>query len=80
VTEAKKLTRSFRSVLLGIAALSALGVTGCQVDYGGQTMPRPHYMQDEGQDFPPGPEMKLGREAAAIKLYNQEAAAAQQQR
>jgi hypothetical protein len=65
---------SWRGLLLGLGAVVALGVTGCQVDVGGQTLPSPYYMQDDVQYFPPGPEFKLSREAAAQKAYNQEQA------
>ena len=61
-----------RAVLLGLGVLSAVVLTGCQVDIGGQTMPSPYYISDDVQYFPPGPEFKLAREAAALKEYAQE--------
>lgn len=66
--------RSWRSLLLGLAALSVIGLTGCQTDVGGQTLPSPYYLQDDVQYFPPGPEFKLSKEAAAQKAYSQEQA------
>ncbi len=59
--------RPLRLVLLGLGLLGIVAVTGCQVDVGGQTMPSPYYMSDDVQYFPPGPEFKLAREAAALK-------------
>lgn len=62
--------RTRRSVCWGLLAtgvLAALGLTGCQVDVGGQTLPSPYYMSDDVQYFPRGPEFKLSREAAAMK-------------
>lgn len=56
----------------GLGLLAALGLTGCQVDIGGQTHPSPYYMQDDVQYFPPGTEFKLSREAAALKAAQQE--------
>ena len=56
-------------VLWGLTTVFAL--TGCQVDVGGQTLPSPYYMQDDIQYFPPGPEFKLSREAAALKASQQ---------
>ncbi len=50
-------------------SLAAIGSTGCQGTYGGQTLPSPYYIQDDIQYFPPGPEFKLAREAAAQKAY-----------
>lgn len=50
-------------------ALAALGSTGCQGVYNGQTLPSPWYLYDDIQYFPPGPEFKLSREAAAQKAY-----------
>ena len=64
--------RTWRSLLLGLAVLSVLGLTGCQTDVGGQTLPSPYYTQDDVQYFPPGPEFKLAKEAAAQKAYSQE--------
>jgi len=66
--------RSLRAVVVGLGTLVAVGLTGCQVDIGGQTMPSPYYMTDDVQYFPPGPEFKLAREAAALKQAAQEEA------
>jgi hypothetical protein len=52
----------------GLAA-AALGTTGCQGWYAGQTLPSPWYIYDDIQYFPAGPEFKLSREAAAMKAY-----------
>ncbi len=62
-----------RSVLYGLGVCTLLGATtGCQVDIGGQTLPSPYYQQDDIQYFPPGPEFKLSREAAAQKAFSAE--------
>lgn len=61
-----------RTPLFGLAMLAGLGLTGCQVETGGQTLPSPYYMQDDVQYFPPGPEFKLAKEAAAMKAYSQD--------
>ena len=63
-----------RAAMLGLGMLAAVGLTGCQVDIGGQTLPSPYYMSDDVQYFPPGPEFKLEREAAAMQEYTQEQA------
>jgi len=55
-----------------------LAATGCQVDIGGQTLPSPYYQTDDVQYFPPGPEFKLQREAAAQKAYAEDQALEQQ--
>ena len=57
-----------RAALLGLGLLAAAGLTGCQVDVGGQTLPSPYYMSDDVQYFPPGPEFKLAQEAAAMAV------------
>jgi len=54
-------------MLVGLGLFSVLGVTGCQVDVGGQTLPSPYYMTDDVQYYSPGPEFKLEREAAALR-------------
>lgn len=62
-----KVNRTHR---LGIAvALLAgcCGLTGCQMDVAGQTLPSPYYLSDDVQYYAPGPEFKLAREAAALK-------------
>jgi hypothetical protein len=63
--------RPWRSLLMGLGVLSALGATGCQVDVGGQTLPSPYYMTDDVQYFAPGPEFKLANEAAALKAASE---------
>ncbi len=54
-------------LLLGSAFVAVAGLTGCQVDVGGQTLPSPYYMSDDVQYFPPGPEFRYQREADAMK-------------
>jgi hypothetical protein len=66
--------RPWRAFLFGLGAVALLGITGCQVDVGGQTIPSPYYIYDDVQYFPPGPEFKLSREAAAQKAYAQDQA------
>jgi hypothetical protein len=61
-------------MVVGLGLLTALGLTGCQVDIGGQTLPSPYYMSDDVQYFPPGPEFKLSREAAAMRAAREEQA------
>ncbi|MGB8853776.1 MAG: hypothetical protein WCC69_09445 [Pirellulales bacterium] len=61
-----------RTVALLAIAAGAAGVTGCQVDVGGQTLPSAYYLQDDIQYFPAGPEFKLSKEAAAQKAYKKE--------
>jgi hypothetical protein len=62
-----KLLRPLRAMLLGLGLLGTLGTTGCQWEVGGQTLPSPYWMSDDVQYYPPGPEFKLAREAAALK-------------
>ena len=59
-------------ILAASFALAGLGLTGCQVDVGGQTLPSAYYLQDDIQYFPAGPEFKLSKEAAAQKAYKDE--------
>lgn len=53
-------------------------LTGCQVEYAGQTLPSPYYLTDDIQYYAPGPEFKLAREAAAMQ-EQREAIESQQQ-
>lgn len=66
----------WRSMLL-LAAAAVVPAMGCQVDIGGQTLPSGYYLADDVQYFPPGPEFKLSKEAAAMKTYAEEQAAEQ---
>jgi hypothetical protein len=67
-----------RNSLGGIGlALVALSSTGCQGVYNGQTLPSPWYIHDDIQYFPPGPEFKLSREAAAMKAFKADLEATQ---
>jgi hypothetical protein len=69
--------KALRTVLLAAGLLAGVGLTGCQSDFGGQSLPSPYYMSDDVQYFPPGAEFKLSKEAAAMKAYNQDQAAQQ---
>jgi hypothetical protein len=54
--------------VLAALVLPAVGLlTGCQVEYAGQTLPSPYYLSDDIQYYAPGPEFKLAREAAAMQ-------------
>jgi hypothetical protein len=77
-------TRSPIGPRLALAAVGlafvALASTGCQGVYNGQTLPSPWYIADDIQYFPPGPEFKLSREAAAQKAYKADLEAQQRGR
>jgi hypothetical protein len=75
MTGSKNRPCRWRAILGGVALLATVGLTGCQVDVGGQTLPSPYYLQDDVQYFPPGAEFKLAKEAAAQQAYSQEQAA-----
>ena len=57
-----------------LALLGILGLTGCQTDVGGQTLPSPYYLHDDVQYFPAGQQFLLSREAAAQKAVSLEQA------
>lgn len=61
----KKWNRALRWMLAGLSLVAVFGVTGCQVEMGGQTLPSAYYLTDDVQYFPSGPEFLLTREAAA---------------
>ena len=66
-----------RNAVCGVGLAIVLASTGCQGVYNGQTLPSPWYISDDIQYFPPGPEFKLSREAAAMKAYKADLQAAQ---
>jgi hypothetical protein len=47
--------RPLRTWLAAVGLFAALGLTGCQSDFGGQTLPSPSYLLDDVQFFAPGP-------------------------
>jgi hypothetical protein len=77
MTGSNRRWRPLSGILGTLGLVAVLGLTGCQVDIGGQTMPSPYYMQDDIQYFPPGPEFRFAREAAALKAAQQEQPAPQ---
>ena len=58
---------SLRSLAVAMLWPAAMLLTGCQVEYAGQTLPSPYYLTDDIQYYAPGPEFKLAREAAAMQ-------------
>ncbi len=62
------------AVVLGCGMFLTIGLTGCQVDVGGQTLPSPYYLTDDVQYFPAGPQFKLSNEAAAMRARAEEEA------
>ena len=72
--------RPWRAILLGLGLVIPMAASGCQYEVGGQMLPSPFYMTDDVQYFPPGPEFKLAREAAALKEAAAEDAARQRGR
>jgi hypothetical protein len=66
---AQSIANSLKLTATGCFLLGAMASMGCQSNYSGQTLPSPYYLSDDVQYFPPGPEFKLSREAAAMKTY-----------
>jgi hypothetical protein len=62
-----KTPHTIRRATAAAILFSAAMLTGCQVEYAGQTLPSPYYLTDDIQYYAPGPEFKLAREAAAMK-------------
>lgn len=58
--------------ICGLGMVASLNAIGCQTNVGGQTLPSAYYLQDDVQYFPPGPEFRLSREAAALREYRAE--------
>ena len=64
---------------LGVAALAALLVVpfaGCQVTRNGQTLPSPHYLEDDIQYHPSGTDFQYQQEVDYMNKVNAEKAAA----
>jgi hypothetical protein len=63
-------TRSWQTWILGGLVLLSTSVTGCfQANVGGQTLPSAHYLDDDVQYFPAGPETRLYNQIRALERY-----------
>ena len=69
----------WRSVALLAVGPALTLMSGCQVEYAGQTLPSPYYLTDDIQYYAPGPEFKLAREAAAMQEQAEALESEQQQ-
>lgn len=67
---------SLRWASLSMALAACVGLVGCQVDVGGQTLPSPYWLNDDVQYFAPGTEFRLSREAAAMQAAEKDVGAA----
>ncbi len=63
-------------LLAGVCGMAG-GLTGCQTNLAGMTLPSPHYLKHRPQYFPPEPSFPLSRELATMQAQNQAAAAAE---
>ena len=64
----KKLTLRLTSLaLLGCVVFGCLGNIGCQSTHNGQTLSSPHYLTDDIQYFPSGPEFPYTKEATQME-------------
>lgn len=68
----RRMNHKLSHAACGLVVLASMALTGCQGVYSGQVLPSPWYLQDDVQFFAPGPEMKLSREAAAMKAAKAE--------
>jgi len=75
----KKNRASWSTLALFMVGPAVSMLTGCQVEYAGQTLPSPYYLTDDIQYYAPGPEFKLAREAAAMQEQKEAIESRQQQ-
>ena len=54
-------------VLVGM--LVSGGLSGCQTQMGGQTLPSAYYLRDDVQFFPAGPEQQLPNQRQALEEF-----------
>ncbi|WP_437202568.1 hypothetical protein [Planctomicrobium sp. SH664] len=73
-----KLIRKTPLALLAGGFLAMAGMTGCQTQMAGMTLPSGYYLRDDVQFFPAGPEFLLPNTQRALDDYRaaQEAEAA----
>ena len=63
----QQLRKLSTAILVGCGLVSSM--TGCQTTVGGQTLPSPHFLKDDVQYFPAGPEFLLTNKVQAIEQY-----------
>jgi hypothetical protein len=63
----KKSTTWIKSALCGMVLAGA--AVGCQSHIAGQTLPSAHYLRDDIQYFPAGPETRIPRQRRALEEY-----------
>jgi len=66
-----KTMRRWQLGCLAALGLSVAGLTGCQTNTAGMTLPSPHYLQHPPQYFVPGPSFPLTRELASMEAQAQ---------
>lgn len=62
-------SRAARLACVGLVCLGSSALTGCQATVGGQTLPSAHYLTDDVQYFPAGPEFLLPNQRRALEEY-----------
>lgn len=76
----KKLTRRLTFLALsGCMIFGCFASIGCQTTRNGQTLPSPHYLTDDIQYFPTGPEFIYSKEASQMEKDQVERMRASQQ-
>jgi hypothetical protein len=68
-------SKGWRWLFFAVVTCTMVGLfsaTGCTSYYNGQTLPSPHYMTDDIQYHPAGPEFKLSREANRMQEIRNE--------
>ena len=75
---AMKAKSGWHMLLIAGLLVSATSIGCLQTTVGGQTLPSPHYLDDDVQYFPKGPEQKLSRQIRALEQYKTDRQSAQQ--
>lgn len=65
--DTKRNSRLVRWAFAGMMVVGVVGMTGCQVSVGGQTLPSGNYLNDDVEYYPPGLEHQFPLESAALR-------------
>jgi hypothetical protein len=65
-----KLLRGWEGLALAGVGVILAGLTGCQTNVAGMTLPSGHYLEHPPQYFPPSPPFPLTRELASMEAQS----------
>ncbi len=66
-----KSTRWCKSLVVAVLGVTLAGLTGCQTNIAGMTLPSGYYLEHKPQYFRPDPDFPLEKELATMQAQDQ---------